>query len=347
MFIGFTYNTRHLGPALNPQSIAEAEFDEPSTIAAIHQAITANGHRCVGIEADHSCYLKLKKLKPKIDLVFNIAEGLSGEIREAQIPAMLEFLGIPYTHSGALAHAVSLNKALTKKIWRFHGLPTPNFALLGPNDDPDVIGLKFPVIVKPNSEGSSKGIYNASLVKTRSQLRRLAAQIQKKFGETLVEEFLPGREFTVTVMGNRADKLGVYTLPIVEQNYKVVPRKYHRLASYEVKWLFEDRLKDATIAYDCPAKISPALESKIRKLCIAAFESIGCRDVARIDLRLDSRDRPRLLEINTLPGMMPDPNVVSYFPVAARAAGMDFTGMISRIINHARARLACPSVATT
>lgn len=342
MLIALTFNTRHRRPGLNPAAIAEAEFDEPPTIAAIHQAIVNNGYQCINIEADNSCYRKLLKFRSKIGLVFNIAEGHGGEIREAQIPAMLEFLGIPYTHSGALAHAVSLNKALTKKVWRFHGLQTPNFVLLGPNDNPQGLGLKFPVIVKPNSEGSSKGIYNASLVRTRSQLLRLAAQIQKKFGQVLVEEFLPGREFTVTVMGNRADKLGVYTLPIVEQNYKVVPKKYHRLASYEVKWLFEDRLEDATIAYVCPAKISPDLESEIRKLCIAAFESIACRDVARIDLRLDSRDRPQLLEINTLPGMMPDPNVVSYFPIAARAAGMDFDRMIGRIINHAKERITFP-----
>ncbi len=341
MHIAFVYNVRHTEPSMeNEQAMAEAEFDEPSTISAIHDAIAANGYECTDIEADEEAYGKLKELKGTIDLVFNIAEGLRGEIREAQIPAMLEMLGIPYTHSGALTHAINLDKSLTKKIWQHHGLPTPRFVEIGMKDKTYVEGLRFPVMVKPNSEGSSKGIFNDCLIEEPSKLPARIRDIRKRFGNgVLVEEFLPGREFTVTVMGNPGIGKGIYILPIVEQNYDIVPGKYHKFASYEVKWLFEDQLPDARVAYICPAKLDATLEKYITELCIQAFTVLDCRDVARIDLRLDTDGKPSLLELNTLPGMMPDPKVVSYFPIAARAFGWDFTQMVGAIITHARERL--------
>ncbi|OGG24661.1 hypothetical protein A3A79_03285 [Candidatus Gottesmanbacteria bacterium RIFCSPLOWO2_01_FULL_43_11b] len=317
-------------------ALDEAEFDEPETIKAIHDAIVANGHTCIDIEADENAYGKLKKIKENIDLVFNVAEGLRGEIREAQVPALLEMLGIPYTHSGALAQAVTLDKALTKKIWQYHGLPTPKFAAIGLNEKPYVEGLRFPVLVKPNSEGSSKGIFNDSLVEEPGQLIKKIRAVRKQYGNgVLVEEFLPGREFTVTVMGNSQP----YILPIVEQNYDIFPDTLKKFASYEAKWLFEDQLPNPHEAYVCPVKISRSLEKLIEKLCIQAFEVLHCRDIARVDLRLDAQGKPQLLEINTMPGMLPDPDVVSYYPVAARAAGWDYTRMIGQIITHAKERL--------
>lgn len=340
MRIVFTFNVRHVGAALVGQAQDEAEFDEPPTIAAIHNSIVVNGHECIDVEANEDAYVKLKKLKGTIDLVFNIAEGLRGEIREAQIPAILEMLGIPYTHSGALTQAINLDKSLTKKIWSYHGLPTPRFVEIGTKDKPYVEGLRFPVIVKPNSEGSSKGIFDDNLVEDPGKLPSKIRDIRKRFGNgVLVEEFMSGREFTVTVLGNSGVGKGVYILPIVEQNYDVVPGKYHKFASYEVKWLFEDTLPDARIAYICPAKLDAKLEKLITEFCIKAYAVLNCRDIARIDLRCDARGKPHLLELNTLPGMMPDPNVVSYFPVAARAAGWDFTRMVGQIIDHARERL--------
>ncbi|MBI3577341.1 D-alanine--D-alanine ligase [Candidatus Gottesmanbacteria bacterium] len=340
MRIAFIFNVRHVAAALNDQAIDEAEFDEPPTIAAIHTAIVANEHECIDVEANEEAYAKLKELKGKIDLVFNIAEGLRGEIREAQIPAILEMLGIPYTHSGALTQAINLDKSLTKKIWQYHGLPTPRFVEIGPKDKAYVEGLRFPVLVKPNAEGSSKGIYNDSLIEDPGRLPGKIRDIRKRFGNgVLVEEFMPGREFTVSVMGNPGVGKGVYILPIVEQNYDVVPEKYKKFASYEVKWLFEDQLPDARVAYICPAKLEPPLEKLMTELCMKAFTVLDCRDIGRIDLRLDADGKPNLLELNTLPGIMPDPNVVSYFPVAARAAGWDFNRMVGQIIDHARERL--------
>lgn len=336
MHIAFTYNVRHTKPALDQAAQDEAEFDEPETIAAIHDAIVVNGYECTDVEADEHAYGKLQKVKGQVDLVFNIAEGLRGEMREAQIPAMLEMLGIPYTHSGALASAITLDKTLTKKIWLYHGLPTPKFVTVGFKEKPYVENLRFPVLVKPNAEGSSKGVFNDNVVEEPEKLVSKIRQIRKAYGNgVLVEEFLDGREFTVTVMGNSSP----YTLPIVEQNFDIFPPEMRRLVSYEAKWFFEDTLPDARIAYHCPAQIDTRLEKLITELCIKAFTVLGCRDIARIDLRLDGAGRPNLLEINTLPGMMPGENVVSYYPVAARAAGWDFNRMIGQIITHARERL--------
>lgn len=346
MRIIFTFNVKHTQPSLDQAAQDEAEFDAPDTIQAIHDAIVANGHECIDIEADESAYEKLKKDKKNIDLVFNIAEGLHGEMREAQIPAMLEMLGIPYTHSGALADAVSLDKTLTKIVWQSHGLPTPRFVEIGINEKPYVEGLTFPVIVKPNSEGSSKGVFNDNLIEDPGKLVAKISEIKKKFGNgVLVEEFMPGREFTVTVMGNPSTSSGQalssqpYILPIVEQNYDIFPDNLAKFASYEAKWFFEDTIPDPHQAYHCPAKIEPDLEKMINEMCIKAYNALGCRDIARIDLRLDRNGKPHLLEINTLPGMIADPNVVSYYPVAARAAGWDFNRIVGQIITHARERL--------
>lgn len=336
MRVAFTYNVRHTKPSLDSTAQQEAEFDEPETIAAIHDAIEANGYECTDIEADENAYSKLQSAKGSIDLVFNIAEGLRGEMREAQVPAMLETLGIPYTHSGALTHAITLDKTLTKKIWLYHGLPTPRFVSVGRGEAPYVEHLQFPVIVKPNAEGSSKGVFNDNIVYDPAKLVAKIRAIRNAYGNgVLIEEFLPGREFTVTVMGNKPP----YTLPIVEQNFDAFPPEMPHLASYEAKWFFEDTLPDPRVAYHCPAPIEPNLEKRIRALCIKAFTVLGCRDIARIDLRLDAAGNPQLLEINTLPGMMPGEDVVSYYPVAARAAGWDFRRMVGQIITHARERL--------
>jgi len=340
MHIAFIYNVRHTKPALDQTAQDEAEFDEPSTVQAIHDAIVANGYECTDIEADENAYGKLQTAKGNIDLVFNIAEGLRGEMREAQMPAILEMLGIPYTHSGALASAITLDKTLTKKIWLYHGLPTPKFVSVGFKEKPYVENLRFPVLVKPNAEGSSKGVFNDNVVDDPDRLVGKIRAIRKAYGNgVLVEEFLEGREFTVAVLGNPGVGKGVYILPVVEQNFDIFPANMRRLASYEAKWFFEDTLPDPRVAYHCPAPIDGTLEKRMTQLCINAYTVLGCRDIARIDLRLDRDGRPHLLEINTLPGMMPGENVVSYYPVAARVAGWDFNRMVGQIIIHARERL--------
>jgi D-alanine-D-alanine ligase len=340
MRVGFTYNVRHRGAGVDAAAQSEAEFDEPETIAAIHDAIEANGHSCVDVEADDDAFETLRRLRGSIDLVFNIAEGRRGDSREAQIPAMLEMLAIPFSHSGSLTQAISLDKALTKKVWRYHGLPTPRFVLFGPGLEQETVeAIRFPVLVKPNAEGSSKGLFDGNLVESPADLLGKVAEINDLVGgKILVEEFLPGREFTVTVLGNPGIDDGLQVLPICEQNYDLFPPDLRHFASYEAKWFFEDSAAGRE-ACRCPADLSPGLRDEVEDLARRAFVSLGCRDVARVDIRLDDEGRANLLEINTLPGMHHDPELTSYFPVAARAAGWDYPTMIGEVMSRTIARV--------
>lgn len=336
MRVAFTYNVRHVGAGMDVDAQAQAEFDEPATIEAIHEAVVASGHDCIDVEADDGAYERLRDLRDEIDIVFNIAEGRGGDAREAQVPAMLDLLGIPYTHATSLTHAVALDKALTKKLWRYHGLPTPRFSLYDGDVEPVVSeDPPFPVLVKPNGEGSSKGLFNDNVVDDADGLADRVRVIRDAVGgKILVEEFLPGREFTVTVLGNPGIGGGVYALPIVEQTYDAFPDDLLPFSSYEAKWLLDDL---STCV--CPADTESDLSDAIVELALAAFTVLECRDIARVDIRLDAEGTPQLLEINTLPGIYHDPEALSYYPLAARAAGWDYTRMIGQIIAHAGERL--------
>lgn len=334
MIIGFCFNVKKNLPSTDPRAQADIEFDAPEAIAAITRALESESHKVIPIEADELAYSKLYKLKSKIDIVFNIAEGYYGDAREAQIPTICDILQIPYTHSSALTHAIKLDKALTKKVFLYHGIPTPKFQLFNFADDELNPHLKFPLFLKPNAEGSSKGVLNENLVKDKITFAKRLKWLFEHFkGAVLVEEFLPGREFTVAILGNPPQ-----TLPIIEQRLDRLPKEYAPFSSYEVKWLWEDTLVDVSIAYDCPAKISDKLMQKINKLSIAAYNALNCKDCARVDIRLDDKGLPNVLEINTLPGLMPAEMGVSYFPIAAKAAGMSYNEMVLAILGAASKR---------
>lgn len=334
MRIGFCFNIKRNMPSTDPQVQVDAEFDSPQTIKAIKTALYNGGHQVVEVEANENAYLILHKNRHNIDIVFNIAEGIYGDAREAQIPTFCDILQIPYTHSSALTHAIKLDKALTKKVLLYHGIRTPRFQLLNQIDESLDWNLKFPLLLKPNSEGSSKGIMNNNLVYTKSQLTQRLKWLFNSFREPFIaEEFLPGREFTVSLLGNPPQ-----ILPIIEQRLDRLPKKYAPFASYEVKWIWEDTLSDPTRAYDCPAKIDNKLTEEISHISLATFKAINCRDCARVDIRLDAEGNPNILEINTLPGLMPDKMGISYFPIAARTAGYTYDQMVLAILEAARKR---------
>lgn len=335
MNLAFTYNIRHTKASKNLSAQEQAEFDSPETIKAISDVFSANNCHVFPVEADEEAYANFKKLKNDIKIVFNFSEGLRGQSREAQIPAMLEMLAIPYTHSGVLAHAVSLDKSLTKKVLRYHGIQTPNFQLVKSIEDRIDPELRYPLIVKPNAEGSSKGIFNENLVFDKTKLLARIKWLLNNFHQpVLVEEFLRGREFTVAVLGNNAPKV----LPIVEQNYNIFPENMPHFASYEAKWLFEDDLPNPHDAYFCPAPVTPKLRAEIEDVCLKVWEAIDIKDVTRIDMRLDADGHPSILELNTIPGMISDPNIVSYLPIAARKAGMSFEALVMSILHEALVR---------
>lgn len=342
MKVGLTYNIKKQGSGVHGQGSKDlppdffAEWDDEDTIDAVRKAL-AKRHDVVMIEADEEAYLRLKTEKP--DIVFNIAEGLWGQSRESQIPAMLDMLRIPYTGSGPLTLAICLDKARAKEVLAYHEIPTPQFTIYDlriqkPQTD-NRNSLHFPLMVKPLYEGSSKGIRNNSLVNTQAELEERTEWVISEYKQpALVEEFLEGREFTVAMLGNGND---VKALPVVEINYSSLPAGVNPIYSYEAKWIWDTPDNPLEI-FKCPANIDNKLKKDIETVCKAAFHILDIKDWCRIDIRLDSKGAPHILELNPLPGILPDPKSNSCFPKAARAAGMNYNELIHAVLDAAYKR---------
>lgn len=306
-----------------------AEWDTAETIEAVRSALS-EFHRVTLIEANERAFSQLSAQRP--DIVFNIAEGLYGVSREAQIPAVLEFLQIPYTGSDPLTLATCLDKARTKEILSYHGIPTPHFSQISAISDLTGAFVKFPSIIKPLHEGSSKGIHNSSVVRNWDELCNEVKGIIETYRQpALVEEYLEGREFTVALLGNGEN---VHVLPIVEIKLDSLPQGVNPIYSYEAKWVW-DHVQSPLDIFECPAEISTALQHEIEIMCRKAFRALRCRDWCRIDVRLDERGNPHLLEMNPLPGILPKPEENSCFPKAARAAGMTYNQLIQTVLHTA------------
>lgn len=308
-----------------------AEGDSTETISAVMSAISSCGHEVTGIEADKNACAKLHKSRP--DLVFNIAEGLYGSFRESYIPMLCEKLGIPYTGSDPLTLGLCLDKARCKEILLFNGIRTPRFALVESHKDMrEIQKLKFPIIVKPNAEGSSKGIFNNSVARNFKEASQIISEKTCQYRQpAIVEELLTGREFTVACLGN-----GEYLqiLPIIEIDHSELPKNAWPIYSYEAKWIWDTRENPLDI-FKCPAKISANLKRKIENIVKKAFAVMKIRDWCRMDIRLDSDGEPNILEINPLPGILPNPEDNSCFPKAARTAGYSYSQMIGKVIEAA------------
>jgi D-alanine-D-alanine ligase len=323
-------------PSEPPGSSADdlyAEWDDIHTIKAVESAL-ATRHRVTLVEAGLDAFETYRQLRP--DLVFNIAEGLHGISRESQIPAMLDMLGIPYTGSDPLTLGLCLDKRRTKEILTHHAIATPRFLVV--NSLLEIPSrLHYPLLVKPALEGSSKGVTDKSLVGNRSELVRQLEWLLETYRQpALIEEFLPGREFTVALIGNGSD---LRVLPIVEIDFSTLPSGVNPIYSYEAKWLW-DQEEDPLRIFSCPAELEPFLARQIEDLCKSAFRALGCRDWCRIDVRLDARQRPQIIELNPLPGILPRPEQNSCFPKAARASGLSYDEMILAVVDAALARLA-------
>jgi D-alanine-D-alanine ligase len=306
-----------------------AEWDTEETVLAVKRALEER-HVVTMIEADEDAPQRFLQVQP--DIVFNVAEGLRGPSREAQIPAILEMFGIPYTGSDPVTLALCLDKSRAKEILSFHGIPTPSFHVVSSLDCLRSLSVPFPCIVKPLHEGSSKGILNSSVVDTRSQLEDEVRRVLADYDEpALVEKFLDGREFTVALLGNGPS---VQVFPIIEIRLDKLPEGVKSLYSYEAKWVL-DQVDHPIEMYDCPAKTSSALENRIKETCRRAFETLRCRDWCRIDLRLDEHEIPHIIELNPLPGILPNPDDHSSFPMAARAAGLSYNAMLNAVLDVA------------
>lgn len=336
MNVALTYNVKKNKPSVNLEKQVDLEFDSMSVIKEIESALGSLGHKALLVEADENAFIKLKELKSKIDIVFNIAEGLWGEARETQIPMICEILKIPYTHSGPTTHAISLDKSFTKLILKGSSdINVPDSHVVKSKDYLIPKTLKYPLIIKPNSEGSSKGVLDKNVVRMERDLKKRIEITSENFTkEVLVEEYIEGREFTVAIIGNENPRV----LPIVEQKFDFLPKGMNKIASFELKWQYEDSLKDLHDAYDCPAKINTKLKEKIENTSKEIYKLLDVRDCARVDYRLDNNNKLFFLEINTLPGINPSTNEISYFPLAARTVGISYKDLIGKILTLACVR---------
>jgi D-alanine-D-alanine ligase len=331
--IGLTFNVRSESTTGDSSAWddAEEEFDSPETIEALAAAIRSLGHE-VELLGDGEPLLRRLLDGPRPDLVFNLAEGRGvGRSREARVPAVLEMLDVPYTGSDPLTLAVTLDKDCAKRLVREAGVPTPDWLVFDPASehgaalDERVAALPLPVIVKPAFEGSSKGIVNASLILDREQLADTIRRLQDGYAQpVLVEEFIDGPELTVGLVGNAP--------PEVHGVMRIVPNACDGPFVYglEVKRDWERQVR-----YECPAQITPAETRAVRQAALAAWQALGCRDLARIDFRL--RDGiPYFLEANPLPGLSPRS---SDLVLMARQLDVDHAQLIARIVSAAIERV--------
>ena len=303
-----------------------AEWDTWDTVNALKEALESLNN-VILIEADDSAFNKFRESKP--DIVFNVAEGFNGGSREAQIPSMLDMLQIPYTGSDPLTLATCLDKARTKEVLSYYKIPNAKFLIAFELNEVKNIILKFPLIVKPVFEGSSKGIFSSSFVNNPNELNHEVERIISEYNQpALIEEFLPGREFTVAIIGNGNE---AEVLPVVEINYNDFPQDFVPIYSYEAKWILDTKENPLNI-FSCPAKINSDLDLKIRKTALKTFNVLRCKDWSRIDIRLDANGEPNIIEVNPLPGILPDPNDNSCFPKAARSSGLNYNEMINKVL---------------
>lgn len=314
---------------------AFADFDHIETIDSIRSALETDGHQTVFIQADIDLPYALRGEKP--DICFNIAEGLGGDAREAQIPALLEMMQIPYTGSRVMANAISLDKTLTKRIWRDRRLPVAPFQEFISGDEPIRPELNFPLFVKPAREGTGMGVDMNAIVKNEKELRERAMYIINTYEQpALVETFLPGREFTVGILGRADSKIysrhpewyekdGFHRFPVLEldSSRSVTPLVYSQAAKSK------DVDEEGAPGYICPAVLEPELEKKLKYFALRAHQLLYTLDVSRTDIRLDEEGNPRLLEINTLPGLTPD---YSDLCLQAKAEGIRYEDLILDIL---------------
>ncbi len=321
---------------------AWAELDTPTTTDAIIAALQAAGHRATLLEGDLSLPDRLRALQPEI--CFNLCEGHWGASRESHVPALLEMLRLPYTGADVLGLALTLDKPMTKRVLAYHDLATPPFQVFQRADEPLEPGLRFPLFVKPSREGSSLGISGSSIVRTEAELRaQLKAQLRRFQQPILVEHYVRGREVTVGVLGNAGDDgaapEGIGKRSSSAPGLRVLPPLEVHVTHYPGG---EDGVYTGGIKsepgeeyfFTCPAQLPDEQAARLQELAAEVFRVTGCRDVARVDFRLDAdaAGTPCVLEVNALPGLCPG---YSDLVLAAEAGGLDYAGLINAILDAA------------
>jgi D-alanine-D-alanine ligase len=300
-----------------------AEFDSPATISCLEQALQSLGYTTERVGNGLSLAKALASGR-RWDLVFTIAEGLRWRSREAQVPALLEMYGLAYTFSDPLVCALTLDKAMTKRVVQSAGLYTPGFSVVASSADVESVSLRYPLFAKPVAEGTGKGVDHRSRIKSAEELRSVCVHLLERFDQpVLVEEYLPGREFTTAVLGFGRDAEVLGTMEMT-----IRPNAPAADYSYEVKELCEE-----CVNYFAMPK--GALRNEVEDLALRAYQVLECRDTGRVDIRLDAQGRPAFIEINPLPGLHP---THSDLPMIATQVGMPYEELIGRIVGSALTR---------
>lgn len=319
--IGLTYDVKtDYKPKFGDPLDINAEFDHPLTVDAIAEAIESGGYEVVRIGNVKKLLENLDRLD--VDIVFNICEGMDGRNRESQVPTLLEMKGIPFVGADGLSLGITLDKVVAKKIFMVGNIPTPKYTQIDSSLSTNGVCLKFPMIVKPRFEGSSKGLCDNSLVKNRKELLRQSKWIIDTYKQpALVEEFIRGREFTIGIIGNENPEV----LPIVQVEID------GRLDADNLFYTFSRIHAAGAIRYVCPAPISKRMQKRLGDLAIVTFKATECRDFGRVDIRVDKKDNPYVLEINPLPSLSTE----DVFGVVGEFLGIGYNGMILKILEQA------------
>jgi D-alanine-D-alanine ligase len=326
MRIGLSYDLKEAVEGHLSVEDALEEYDSPETVAMISAALESRGHEVIRLGGGTRFLDNIRR--ESVDIVFNVAEGRGTyRSREAQVPAVLEMLDIPYTGSDPLTLAVCLDKPLTKKLVAAEGISTPGWLVIGGGEElrrAPWEKIKFPVIIKPASEGSSKGIRLTSLAHdvpwAEAEVRRILDSYRQP---VMVEEFIDGDEVTVGMVGNSP--------PQIVGMMRVVPKKpvAHFVYSLEVKRDYVN-----LVDYECPARLPEETLDKMQRFSIAVFKTLGCRDFSRIDFRVSRDGTPYFIEINPLPGLGSYSDLV----IMALMLGWKYEALIGSVLDAATER---------
>jgi D-alanine-D-alanine ligase len=323
--VGITYNLKKDFAHRQDQPIDHLEeFDAEETIDAIRDVLVRAGHEVAKLGGDAGLIDRLRQAR--VDIVFNIAEGLEGRNREAHIPALLEFLNIPYTGSDPLTLSLTLDKSMAKRVAMSEKIPSPRFRKVERMGDLDGMDLRYPLFIKPCYEGSSKGIRLDSKVLERRSLEAKAKELLESYrSPLLIEEFVQGPEFTVGILGNEEPVV----LGVMQIEIRGTPPG-EAIYSLEVKREWVEKVR-----YHCPPAIRPSLLKRIEEVALQSYRVLGCRDVSRVDIRVGEDEEAYLLEINPLPGLSP---AYGDLPIMAKRMGWDYDRLVKTIFHHALKR---------
>lgn len=323
MNVGITYDLKedYIKEGYTEEEVLE--FDKPETIAGIENALIDLGYKTIRIGNIKSLVTRLNNGE-RWDMVFNIAEGLKGIGREAEVPALLEAYNIPYTFSDPLVLSLSLHKAMAKRVIRDAGILTPDFCLVESMDELKSFDLIFPVFAKPVAEGTSKGINKDSKINNKSELEKTVKEMLLRYKQpVIIEEFLPGREFTVGIIGTGSEAKAIGALEILLNSNAEAD-----IYSHTNKAFYEDRVEYKAASDE---SANGAIE-----LALKVWKVLSARDAGRVDVRLDRNDNPCFIEVNPLAGLNPDH---SDLPILCSLVGIKYVELIDRIMKSALTRV--------